>query len=269
MELYKEVSAPRNLAWVIRLAGCCRAYLGQLEEGEALLYEALERARALGMPAQESAALRDLATARSFAGDFEGALPLFAEALDIAKRAKREHLALTIGANLAEMQQKFGDSEGALRSALDALVPAERFGVGIMLGRLHCNIAGYLIALDRYDEAVVHARQALIDFRESVSDLTTQLALQHLATVMALRAVGPSGSSEDARRAARLTGYVDRRAKETGTIREPTEAGLYERTLTALREMLPEDELTRLLDEGAAMDFEQASAHAGAPAIVG
>jgi predicted ATPase/class 3 adenylate cyclase len=263
MELYRDVSAPRNLAWVMRLAGCSLAYLGRLDEGEALLRRALERARELGMPAQESAALRDLATARSFAGDFGSAMPLFAEAFDIAKRANREHLLLTIGANLAEMQQKFGDTEGALRSALEALEPAKRFGVTMMLGRLHCNIAGYLIALERYDEAESHARTALIDYRESASDLATQLALQHLATVMALRAGSKSGALDDARRAARVLGYVDRRAEANGTIREPTEARLHDRTVTTLRRLLSDEELSRLLEEGAAMDFERAAAEVG------
>ncbi|HYK51940.1 MAG TPA: hypothetical protein VEV38_00205, partial [Candidatus Eremiobacteraceae bacterium] len=76
----------------------------------------------------------------------------------------------------------------------------------------------------------------------------------HLAVLAAL--------DGDARRAARLLGYVDAQNTALGLQREPTEQWGYDKIMTALRETLSEDEITTLAAEGTAWSEDQAAAEA-------
>ena len=117
------------------------------------------------------------------------------------------------------------------------------------------NLAAYLIAMARYDEAYGPTRGAVeLVAREPQRFATIAWALQHLAAIAALR---PSEdidrSRSDFARAARVLGFVDARIAALGAPREFTEQQEYERVTTALRKVFRQGELEMLLLTGASM----------------
>jgi hypothetical protein len=122
-------------------------------------------------------------------------------------------------------------------------------------------MAAYLIALDRYDEARTHARDAAALARDLQVQVLLTLSLQHLAAVAALRPDRERGRG-DRMRAARLLGYVDARLTALEALRGYAEQQEYNKMLTALRNALGEDGLAKLMDEGSTWSEDQAVAEA-------
>jgi len=133
------------------------------------------------------------------AGDLAGAGARYAEALASAKASGDDLGAAMVAGNLAEAEFRGGDAEVALRLAGEALA-ADRArydmrGIATSL----CNMAAYHIALDRYDEARTHAREALGLLRDVQSEVHLVVTLQHLAAVEALRPdERAAGANDDA-----------------------------------------------------------------------
>jgi hypothetical protein len=111
------------------------------------------------------------------------------------------------------------------------------------------NLAVYLLALHRDEEARAMARAAVFDAREAGDGGTAACAIQHLAAMMA---------HADARTAARLLGYVDG-VFAAGYRRENTERYTHARLLSTLREQLRDEEIGALAREGMAMSELQAA----------
>lgn len=255
---YRELGEPRGIAEAQRSVGYALVFLGRIAEGEALLGEALEAARALGARRFVARVLQGLAIARRSSGDMAGARARYAEALAISKALAAEWSVAGIASNLAETEFQAGDTAAALRLADEALAALRALNathhVAHHVAYVLCNMAAYLLALDRYDEARARAREALALCRDLQMHVILAVALQHLAVVAALHS--------DSVRAARLLGYVDARLSGLEALREYTEQQGYDKTLAALRKALDEDETARLMAEGSAWSEDQACAEA-------
>jgi hypothetical protein len=106
------------------------------------------------------------------------------------------------------------------------------------------NLAVYLLALHREDEARSAARTAMYDAREAGDAGVVACAIQHLATIIA---------RDDPTRGAHLLGYVDAIFLAQGYQRERTERYTYERLLQALHERLSGEQIAALTRESATM----------------
>ncbi|HKU81762.1 MAG TPA: hypothetical protein VJP76_06285, partial [Candidatus Tumulicola sp.] len=241
-------------------AGSALAAIGRGEEGERLLSEALAAARGLENRRLAALALGDLGTARSRRGDVVAARLFYAEALASYNSLGLERPAASIAGHLAEVEFAAGDAAAALQLAGEARRGHEtthnRRSVANDLG----NMAAYLIALDRYDEARAQALQALIAARDVRATVLTAYVLQHVAAVGSLR-VPEEQRAEDAReRAAMLLGFVDARLESLEARREHTEQQEYDRMTTALRAAFDENKLGDLMALGAAWSEDGAVA---------
>ena len=259
--LYRRLDDALGCAQAEYLAATALTILGQRSEGERRLEEALAAARALGQTRLTASILQILGHARSTAGDFARARGHFYEALAIARALDSTVLATTISANLAGNEFDSGDPEGALQITIDALAKLcsmksspNAHGIAASL----INMAGYLIALGRYDEARARAVEALELVRTfGFADLVGP-SLSHIL-LLVTRAGREAGSdpSEDYARAARLLGFLassqtDAEA-EARTLQQE-----YDEALRAIRSELGDKDLNRHMGAGAAMTQEQA-----------
>jgi predicted ATPase/class 3 adenylate cyclase len=261
LALYSELGDRLRVAQARHLLGRAFVDLGDIEEGETMLALALQEARAVGVRSVIADVLQSIAVARNHAGDVAGARPLFAEALAMFRSIGAERVISTIAGNLAEAEFHEGNAVEALRLENEALTTYRAFnhrlGAAISLG----NIAAYLIALERYEEARISAQNGLAAARNAHWEAGVVWGLQHLAAAAAL---WPADHEEPTRgdrvRAARLLGYVDARLNGLEALRQHTEQQEHDKMFAALRDALGEDQLEKLMAEGATWTEERAVA---------
>jgi predicted ATPase/class 3 adenylate cyclase len=267
---YRELGHRLGIANAQRQAGRSLVFIGRIPEGEALLREALETFRASGGRALTGAVLENLAIARNALGDLSGAREFYAEALEIFKAIGADRLASSVANNLAESEFRGGNAEEALRLAADALdadrAPGFTNRAHIFPNRLAlqlCNIAAYLLALGRFEQARSRAREALSIARDAHYEVGVLWAIQHLTAANVLQH-GQRDDPEyaDSARAARLIGYVDERLAALEARREFTEEREYEAMLAALCERFDEKQFASLTAEGRSWREDQAMAEA-------
>ncbi len=260
---YREIGEDYLTAWAMRIGGNALVILGRGEEGEKLLQEALTTSRRLGYRKFTGWVLEALGAARYLADDLDGARACFAEALAISTETGHWQLAATVSLGLAEAEFRAGDTLTALRLSGEALAAYSAWNEAPSVAGTRADMAAYLIALGRYDEAAVHAREALAPLRDAQREVAVAFTLQHLAAIGALRPLPDEVRAHEARRrAARLLGYVDARTASLEALREYTERQEYERSVRALREALGDEPFARLTGEGRDWTEDQAVAQA-------
>jgi predicted ATPase/class 3 adenylate cyclase len=259
---YRRLADPLRVAEAEWRVGATLVFLEKIVEAEALLHEALGKARALGARKSVSVVLRTLADARNLAGDFAGARQLHRDALAAAQHAGAERSEAVSAANLAEAEFQSGNIAAALELAREALRVLRAFHSTWNIALVLHNEAAYLVALRRFDEARTSAREALAAARDTQYSVALPFALQHLAAIAALRASTGAPIIEDRRRAARILGYVDARLAALEALREYTEQQEYDAMLLALRKAIGEDDLLKLMTEGSTWSEDQAVADA-------
>lgn len=244
------------------IAGRALALLGEPAKSQAALRALPETAQELGRPRLTAAALESLAMANMTAGDVEASRPLFAQALSICETIGAEMAMATAAANLAGAEFRAGEPEMALRLANDALARYRAFNNPREV-LLMCNIAAYLVALGRLDEARKEGWKALNMALERQMDVQVTWALQHLAAIAALRYANDDRRAIEARRrAARILGFVDARLAALDTTRKYTEQQEHAALLALLGDTLGADELEARLAEGGRWSNRQVVAEA-------
>ncbi len=247
---FVELHDEPGMAEAQRLAGRSLVYLGRVDEGEQLLRESLVTRRQSGSW-RVGGTLRDLAAAHGLKGDVTGARELFAQASAAFEEGTDEGNVAITAATLAEAEFRCGDAQIALGYAEKALDAVRKLGRQRTVAAILGNIAAYYVALDRYEPARAHAREALALAREVQVDVSVAFALQHLAAIAALQQSGDADAQvEDRRRAAWLMGFVDARLLALETAREYTEQQEYDRVMRRLRQNFDEAVLRELCEEG-------------------
>ncbi len=259
---FKGAASELQIARAQEAAGSALSALGRGTDGEALLREALSIARRVGNHGLEALLLGDLGTARNRCGDIEGARAFYAEALARYAPLGLERPAASIAGHLAEVEFAAGDAAAALQRAEEARLGHEATHNRRSAANDLSNMSAYLIFLDCFDDARIHATQALAAARDVRATVLTAFILQHLAAIGALqRAWGRQTNSDREERAAMLLGFVDARLHSLGARREYTERQEYDRVLSALRERF-EERLASLMTVGADWGEERAVAAA-------
>jgi predicted ATPase/transcriptional regulator with XRE-family HTH domain len=241
-----------QMARARKVAGSALGALDRGAESEVLLEEALANARSLDNHRLRAVVLGDLGTTRSRRGDIDGARRFYAEALASFVSLGLERPAASIAGHLAEVEFAAGDAGAALHRAQEARNGHEATHNRRSIANDLSNMAAYLVALNCYDDARVHASQALATAREVKATVLTAFALQHVAAVGALRECSDEHGAEDSReRAAMLLGFVDARLASLEARREYTERQEYERMLQALNAAFGSGRLDELMALGA------------------
>jgi len=257
---YREVGDAGGIALAQRQIGTAFLFLGRVQQGEMLLREALEVLQALGKRRSAIVAMNFSATARLLVGDFAAARQGFAEARAAARYIGAERFAGYVALSLAEMDFRSGDGDEALRLANEALAVVRASGDTHGVARALHNVAAYLVALRRFEEALTAARDALNAACEAQFPVGVAWALQHLAAIAALRS--SLTTVEDRRRAACILGYVEGYRGRLEAVREYAQQQEYDAMMQALRNALGEDELSRLMAMGSTWTEDQAFAEA-------
>lgn len=259
IERMKALGDDRGVAEALRIAGSALFPIGRHEESEIILREALERAQRLGMRKLIARTYLSLGGARAFGGDIAGARTFYSEAMSMARANGDDHALMIVADNLAEAEYRGGDAAAALRIAQEMMEKGSPRSRNVTIG----NVAQYLVALDRYDEARARALDAVGIARDAQEYVSVTFALQHMAAVATLAPISdPALAVETRRRGARLLGYVDARMAALDAVRE-TEQMEYDRMLPVLRATFDDVELAALMREGAGWNEDRAVAEAG------
>jgi hypothetical protein len=145
-----------------------------------------------------------------------------------------------------------GEVAPAIELARAQIPKLRMFGYQRILVVALNNLAAYLTAGDRWDEARAHAREALAIAVETEIDVALAWSMQHLSAIAALSPSSPDDLSRP-ERAAQLLGYVDARLAALGSPRTAPEQNEYDRARTALTTSLGSAAISRLLAAGAAL----------------
>jgi predicted ATPase/transcriptional regulator with XRE-family HTH domain len=204
-----------------------------------------------------ASALVGMGRVESMRGNAENAAGLFREALALAVSREWGMLADIASLNLAEDEFVLGRPAAALRIAEDALTRLRRRTRQQSVAHILSNIAAYLIALDRCEEALTRAQEVFRVPRHAREDVIWLYALQHASAAIAL-----GGSRDGAQRvtAARILGFVDAALAAFGARREINEQREYDRAATALREALGPAKYAESVGHGAGWTADEAAA---------
>jgi predicted ATPase len=257
---FEDLPDPIATAWAQWALGFALLVLGQPKRAEGLLLRVLDTARRLEIPMLVGKAQLYIGAIRSDRGELVEGRACQLEARAIFEALGAERWLFYATRSLAELELRAGDAEAALRSLAGALAAARADGDLGVFGTAANHMSAYLIALARYDEAEIHARQALEFNRERNIYYEVAFALQHLAAVATLR---PEHDTEcharERAQAARLLGFVDTRLAAIGLLRRPHAIRQeYDRVVDVLQETIGADEVARLMAAGAAMTEDQA-----------
>jgi predicted ATPase/DNA-binding XRE family transcriptional regulator len=237
-----------QLARAKQSAGTALGALGRAQEAESLLREALAVAERLSSRRLQALALGDLGTVRSRRGDIDGARHFYDEALTYYTALNLERPAASIAGNLAEIEFASGDVAAALHRAEEARGAHEAWHNRRSVANDLCNIAAYLIAMDCFDDARVHAISALKVAREVKATVLTAYILQHFAAIGTLDQRGETVQQKlSCERSAMLLGFVNARLAALQSGREYTEQQECDRIVAVLRDQLSSERFETLM----------------------
>src|SRR5271165_2764844 len=248
LQLYEELGDRAGVARSLRSRGIANLKLARYAEAEGDLRRALELSKTYGDRRDVARALGSIGVAFEKAGRFAESRRTALEFLDTARELGDQLMFCAGLTNLAEAEFSAGEIESAVRR-LEELLATKVIRKNIRL-RAHSksNLAAYLIALQREDEARTLARAAVFDAREVGERGIMACAIGTLATLRAC---------SDPRSAAKLIGYVDG-VFAAGYIREYTERYTQALLMERLRQTLSDDEIAALGREGTALTESQA-----------
>jgi predicted ATPase/DNA-binding XRE family transcriptional regulator len=259
IERHQAVGDVLGVSRAQSLAAYALLSLGRFVDAQSLLQEALITARRLKNRRLVAYLLRGLGYAKALDGDVVAARALVAEALENYEAiGATRSAAMPLMHDLAWFEFHAGNPGLALQHETEALQQGRKLNSVRMVIYALSAISGFLLALDRYDEADERAREALFLARDQHLEVLVAEALQHLAASAALRVRASVDALTWARaRAARILGFVDARLAAMGSTRIITLQPEYDRVMAALRDAVGPDELVRIMAAGAAMSEEQ------------
>ncbi|HEY2474002.1 MAG TPA: tetratricopeptide repeat protein [Candidatus Cybelea sp.] len=248
-ELYAELGDKPGFARALRNEGVAQLRLGKSVEAEASLEHALALSREFGGRWGTHHALLSISLFFQMTGRWEKAQRVLLEVLDLAREAGDEPLISITLINLGECAFALGDVEAAIdraRKNLSSSAVARNVRLRAVQGS---NLALYLLASGRTDDARKMAFAALRDARAAGDDAMVAVALQHWAAIIA---------RQDPKRAVRVLGFAQSVFDRIGFKREQAELYSYDMLSSTLTEVLAPGELEVWAVEGASMTEERA-----------
>lgn len=268
LERYRALNDSLGVAEVQVLAAQSFVILGRPLEAEPLLQEALALARSLGNCRLTATVLRRLGDVRSLFGDFAEARVCLTEALSLAKACGAELLAVSTESSLSSNEYDSGNTELALPLMVDVLASLRTLNYAAArvdhISGAMSSIAMYLVALGRYDEAQLHAFEALDQARSIRFEAGVAFSLRFLVVGDILRSKGAQRAFAEYVSIAELCGYVDHRFAVLGIQSGYGLPNAYDDILTILRTAIGSEKLTLAMAAGATMTEDEAIARAHA-----
>jgi predicted ATPase/class 3 adenylate cyclase len=238
--LYRELDDIAGIQTsLVQIAETCLRQFRH-EEAQRYLDEALVLAEKMGYQNRIAGVKSAMARNLHFSGRVADARSLYAEALAIARAVGNDRIRSTIIGNLAEIEFSMGDAVRAVELALENL---EATTANSYIA--YNNLAAYLVALGRFDEARHRAREGLRIARDAQAPSHVAISIVHLARVGADRG--------NPQLAARLLGYVEETFGRNNFPIESTEQVSCDALEKAIRSAIGDDELARLRAVGARM----------------
>jgi predicted ATPase/class 3 adenylate cyclase len=259
LEIFQGLGDEDGMAHARLCSGRALVFLSRIPEGEVLLHLALEHFRSAHAHKATGTTLSSLGYARALEDDMPAARSLLKEAAAAYEATGAEGRLPAVLSLLAEAEFRAGDVEAAVDVAGKGLTAARAMKSRFYIENLLCNLAAYLTFMQRYDDARVHARDALELALEEQVGVDLASVVQHLAAISALR---PDEAEHARARAARLLGFVNARLASLEAPREYTEQLEYDAMVSALRAALGSDQLESLIAEGERWTEERAIAEA-------
>jgi tetratricopeptide (TPR) repeat protein len=165
--------------------------------------------------------------------------------------------------NLAGIAYAGNELEEALELGQRALTAVRGMDHFSHLAEALMNLSAYLIAATRFEEARIHAREALTITLESQNEVYTAITLQYIAATMALQpARDRVFLREHQARAAQLLGYVDATLARTKYRRQGMERREHAEIVQALKAGLGANRYRRLMANGGSWSEDEAIAEA-------
>lgn len=227
---------------------------GDLAGSATMAEAAVAKARSAGVPSQVGSFLSSAAYRLACAGDGERAKALFDEAEPIVRRCNDLPTLGRLQVIRGEMLFSAGEIGRAIECVREAETIYRERANTLWLNVALLNKASYYLAASDVVSASGAAREALTLALRREDSFSAAVAIGHLARIAA--------ETGDAERATMLLGFVDATYARTGSVREPTEQRGYERTRELIAAALPEDRVSALLAEGAAMPADEVQGEA-------
>ncbi|HEV2709231.1 MAG TPA: hypothetical protein VGU67_03360, partial [Edaphobacter sp.] len=246
-ELFRQVGDPLHVGMATIQAGRLLLRPGDIAEAEPYLHEAVALLRPFGPTKFLVSALESLFVMSWFACDLDGARVYVEELHDMALGLGYAPALENITILRSELLFVAGRRDEAISRARDAQAAWRKGGRANSLASSSRNLAGYLLATGDAAGGRAAACEALrlTDGAHSVA-----VCIQHLALAAAV--------DGDAICAAHLAGYADAYFQAENLNRESIEQSLWLDLCARLEQALPPDQLTALLDEGAAWSEDEA-----------
>ena len=197
-----------------------------------------------------SSALGILGALAAHDGDAQGSIAYLTRAAAISKQLKDLRREASMITNLAIAEFSRGNVDRAIELGRESVDLIRSLPYRRALALYLENLAMYLVAADRLDEARPVAEEALTLVPVQAASIVLLRHLQQWALIAALE-----GQSSHA---ARVIGWVDAAYERLGVPRNSWEVTSYERLLAQLRAHLSVAELAVFAAEGAAWDAEAA-----------
>jgi predicted ATPase/DNA-binding winged helix-turn-helix (wHTH) protein len=248
-DLYRRLDDPLGLGSALVARGRMLAHMGRLEQAASVIKQAYPMLERAGVPVALAGYFNGLGLLMAQMGDPTSARTHFERALSYYESAETEPQVLAMLNNLADMTWMQGDLNGALVASLQAVARmrksphAKKSSFGICL----VNLAGVCVERGDLAEALNVAQEGLPLLKEFG---LVWYPLDHLALRAAL--------AGKVRNAALLVGFSDAAYTTRKMSRQPNEVRAHERLQNILRKNLAPAVLAGLLDEGAALNEEQA-----------
>jgi predicted ATPase/DNA-binding CsgD family transcriptional regulator len=258
IELFEYTGNRRRLASSLHSLASGYYQLAQFSETESAADRALSLFREIGMTRSVfyASTLGFRALALSGLKRYDEARKAFDEDIALLEALGDSDRATVEKLNYAELECALGDlprAIGLVESVFDALRASAQRADRVddfFLAAAAVNATAYQLVLGQIERAQTMLGEALTRARSVQYPAFTSVAIQHAATIAALRS--------DVEVAARLRGYVDEVYRNQGIQREPTEQRLYEMLTAPLEERPSGEELRRLTAEGALLSEDEA-----------
>jgi predicted ATPase len=177
---YRECTDERGLIRALSQVAQQYARSQRFEEAREPAAEAIRRARSLGEPRVLTSVLRRCGYSLP-ASQLDESREYFSEALDVARAAQDEEEFCLVSTWWASREADAGSLERAIALASDALACA---GTGTQ-STLEIGIAGWALALGRFEEAKPHALRAFALAQQTEIPLARTLTMAYAAPYLA------------------------------------------------------------------------------------
>ncbi len=248
-ELFRDAGEPQGIGEALAKAGAALEAPDTTALAMPYLEKALEVLRPAGPSKPLASCLRSLAIACYFTHDFVGARPLLRQSEAVAKAVGDLRGAAAVQLAAAELTFAEGSTEEAIDITNAMLSGGKCNRRQKVLGLT--NLAAYLLAVDRVEDARRVAQDAL---HEALA-LDWQAAIVRLVEHLALVAI----LTDQPAQAARMLGYCVAFYDTGAASREYTELATFNRLSALVSSVVPQKSLQQLRAEGAAWSGDQAA----------